>query len=1610
MVEETQENIVQSETPVAEVAGVDSTKPVVEETTGSKWAGMSKVDPENAVDPVENNTSSETDIAPISKWAGMGDSAEAAGYKDPTIIRDKEVEIDLEDYTSYLGNDIYNPVGGIEALNKSRAKNQSWYAQAGNMLGQAVVGEIVGGSIEGLGYVLDVAGWADIAKGEEGEWGNWLSDMGKDLREAGQEAMPIYQVNEGEFDMADSGWWFSNAVSVASSLSMMIPATGTVKALSFLGKGVSRALSAINKVDDIAANMGKRAKWMSNGISQAVVSRHIENHMEASGTFESTKAEFLNSIDPTTGLKFTEEDAKKYASDAAASNYKLGWAMIMQDIPQYLAIGKVFNPRTMKMESALKKASTKGKNVKIKPWQSKAVAASKAGGVTFLSEGAEESYQYYIAERGALKAKLDAGLINEDEYEEELAATIGDTEMMTSAFWGGLGGNIFQAVGPKTQSLFKSKATRESEANWAKMQTDFLEKRGKSYEAMQKELAIADQMGDPTRRKQIINEMMIGMSLEALTLDKFEQHLESLASLAEMTKEEQDAYKKEQGIELDIELFKEYVPAAIDIANRTRKSFLKHMDKHDTNVSVLMANNDIHIEQFQERIDALGKEQAEMSDAFAGTSKMSAYATEIPRKKALIKAYQRANDIHRANLSSKATKQKKASVEAAIKSNEEYIASLENELANDYKTKEDIHPEKRMHNRRYKAGYQTMLDDQFSKQVEKILLEDGISLKQADNAHMGTDAYKKEQNLRRTEAKVASITTVEDADAVIKNIENNNDLTAKEKSSITSKVKKKKNAILKKKKEQELKIAQEKHDKLRAEEAAKKQEENPENLVAKNVAPIDDQVEDEFFEEESNHVDPVLDRSDAAVDASAETNKEVKLLDTVASESYNEWVNNTKSKTDQEVDFEISDYTGENKNILEAIRLFNSGVVNNFVYEYLPIKVLIGGNPDVFTFLPTLTENIASSPKAFNMWNKIDLPQRKIIIDLIKSGKPAKSQIGKTTGGDLIMDTNEDGSPASNVITDLEQNQGKGIGDLDIAITNATGDLVDNRTRELVKGHEGKKYMVTGVTDENGNEIPYKGGVFLMVKKADGKSFPLRLNLSRHSIYQADALAEVMSLVMLGKIKLENSIEDLPADLITYMQENLPAEMDVVEDGSIKDFLNILGYVSENTKGMKSELMFSPDFKSILFGNGKVMNEANLSTAREELMDFLQTKKNVQFNSALFASSPKYRAWVVNSGVISTNATTKGPMFKRSNNRPTKVFVKPILGDKPKPSVKRKAKESKDVPGQVERKDKSKRAGITKGEQGIPGFTGYYYNEKGGVVAVNAPTKKEVQSMLDAKYSSEDISVKVTSKTSQENSDANRKDRLKRSKSSVEKSTMGLPGFEGIYYAPDGKTLAVNLPTKKQVNEWIDKKFNAEPKTNPVSKTTPTQQTGEVGSFTKIEGGYTLEQKTLKGGIVNQIITNNENGSEIIKATKPDGSIKFFATGKFEGVPGSMNGLATSQKEIDAVLGQLGVEAKNFLTTEVVLPTPQADISDLEKRDKIEDSVEKKSETSSNLRKRRRKKSIKNKTEKKLPKDLDGLNIFSNFANENASSIDSMNTISDVNPGKDKGTINKKCE
>src|SRR4030043_263038 len=125
----------------------------------------------------------------------------------------------------------------IEYTGQFRGQNQPWTHQLGAAINQAVIGEIIGGTIEGAGYLLDLPQYIDVAKGTEEEFGNWFSDIGKSIREWSKETTPVYTTyEEGEFAPDKWSWWMSNVPSVASTLSLVIPAVGTVRGLSMLGK------------------------------------------------------------------------------------------------------------------------------------------------------------------------------------------------------------------------------------------------------------------------------------------------------------------------------------------------------------------------------------------------------------------------------------------------------------------------------------------------------------------------------------------------------------------------------------------------------------------------------------------------------------------------------------------------------------------------------------------------------------------------------------------------------------------------------------------------------------------------------------------------------------------------------------------------------------------------------------------------------------------------------------------------------------------------------------------------------------------------------------------------------------------------------------------------------------------------------------------------------------------------------------------------------------------------------------------------------------------------------------------------------------------------------
>lgn len=1274
------------------------------------------------------------------KDTGAPKIVDSKGYINPDMDNVHE-GLDVEDYKGYLGNDIFVPTGGIEAMNTQRANNQSWYAQAGNMVGQAVVGEIIGGTIEGLGYLLDVGSAIDYASGNETEWGNFLSDAGKDLRTWGQDNMAIHQTKEGSFNPSDSGWWFGNGVSVASSLSMLIPSGAATKALGLIGKSGSKVAGTISKSLDIAARMGKKEKWMAKGVTQAIVSRHIENSMEASGTFESARNEYLNQIDPETGTAFSEEKATRLASEAAASNYRLGWAMLLQDIPQYLAIGKIFNPKTMRMENALNKAAKSGKKIKLKPWQQKVAA----GAGTFGSEGFEESYQYFIAERGRLLSDLKAGLISEEEYDTKLKGKLGDEEMMTSAFWGGLGGNLFQAAGPAAQNLFKSKERKDWDKNYATKQGDFLKKRGDSFSVLQKEIAAADEANDPLRREKAINEMMLVSTVEAIELDRFDEHMESLANMTNMSEEERIAFEESQGIELNAELFKKYIPEITRAAQEVRRDYLKHLNKNDRGIAASLAMDDAHIRSFGATRSVLATKIADVKKKTLGMEHLSntlRKKLELDNKR---KAIQTANLVHENN-SVNSSDRVKANVKKIIDSNNKTLKRLEKEYEDLSKDNKLSSSEKEF-DAEYKAGAEIAMEEILEMEIEDTILGNAIQLRQVEKKYKTSEKFKKESKLNTYKASVESLTSKDDVAKAKSNLENS-DFDDADKKTIRELLKKKEAAIIREQAIAEAKAKAASHAADLAAKAKASQATNPKVVPNTNAAPIEDGVEDSNQDEEINFNDIVAASDDATVETKAESERSLSLLDKVpGTEGFQQWKANMKNKIGTEVSITHAPlYEGINPDEAKAIADFlearaSGSEATQSMYDNLPLKVEV--NPSVFTFLPT------KNAKA-EFYDTNYAPQRKIIIDKLIANEEVITNISYTSGGELVSDYDiENEVVPEHSVLDLKQINS--IDDVELLVTNRDGQMMDLDKKINVQ-YAGELFTVGSNKTASGKPKPYRGGLFLNVKKADGSKFPLKLNFLKNTPAQAEMLSELMSEIYIKKTIAEsNPLSTFDEEIRSKIKNVFGPELKVLgKDPKAEDIVQMFVYLNSKTKSLMSELYV--DKGRIMFGEGKSVSLEDVNDL-SELTEFLTNTKRRQFNLRLNRDFPKYKRFILENNIVNTNATITEDLFQSTRRwengkmvgRRIGTWIAPIA--KPVDNTIQIQTGEKSIPAELQlRINKTKELGVklnddTRAEAGK--YYTYYFGvkKKGSVISANrkieANTIEAVQAKVEKKYADE---------------------------------------------------------------------------------------------------------------------------------------------------------------------------------------------------------------------------------------------------------------------------------
>lgn len=389
-------------------------------------------------------------------------------------------QYDVDKYTPY--NVYVNPYNTEEELNKERAENQGVLEQTGRFVGQAVGSEVVLGTLRGFSDLVDAAG--QLVGVTDDDYTNPVSSQLAEWQDAIREKFEIYRTNPDEnFDFGDTGWWLGNAVSIASTLSLLIPGT----AVSKLGKvlGMGRLARGIGKVASTPFGRpntwGKMAETGSEILGTAAASRVAENYIEARDTYtqvyDEAKERLATMSDKDRETLYENNPKLRGLSDDEIAKYVSGesaddtftndmWLMLL-DAWQLKGLKNIWKGaknmatnRTLREANEQAAARLVGREIQsptgIKKFLQVPDKETLLNVVREGSEGFEEGWQYVQQQAGVDKGRA---MLNDAYQSRVYTDYLQDPQMWEQAFWGWLGGVAFQGIG--------SAATKQ----WAKYVT-----------------------------------------------------------------------------------------------------------------------------------------------------------------------------------------------------------------------------------------------------------------------------------------------------------------------------------------------------------------------------------------------------------------------------------------------------------------------------------------------------------------------------------------------------------------------------------------------------------------------------------------------------------------------------------------------------------------------------------------------------------------------------------------------------------------------------------------------------------------------------------------------------------------------------------------------------------------------------------------------------------------------------------------------------------------------------------------------------------------------------------------------------------------------------------
>ena len=274
-------------------------------------------------------------------------------------------------------------------LDKELAEAQSNFAKTFNSLSQALVSETILGTIKAVPDLFDA-----ITNGifqSDGDYQNPISNKLQEWQDYFRnEVAPIYSDPERNDiyngGLTNWGWWTSNAPSVMSSLTLLLPSTGIVKGIGYLGKlaktsklasmtrngikgiaGIDRAINSNRELNALQKGINKIIG--SNGIvvgsdvesaasrfasigGNALLQRTMENYQEAQGVYKDMYNEAYDKLNRMNAQQYQdfvnknpellqdidtndkEAVARRIAKKSADTDFLMNYSNIVFDVIQ----------------------------------------------------------------------------------------------------------------------------------------------------------------------------------------------------------------------------------------------------------------------------------------------------------------------------------------------------------------------------------------------------------------------------------------------------------------------------------------------------------------------------------------------------------------------------------------------------------------------------------------------------------------------------------------------------------------------------------------------------------------------------------------------------------------------------------------------------------------------------------------------------------------------------------------------------------------------------------------------------------------------------------------------------------------------------------------------------------------------------------------------------------------------------------------------------------------------------------------------------------------------------------------------------------------------------